>query len=180
MEANTNANVNTGMDFSVSPDSLYQAWTDPEQLKQWWKPMGSQLTDVVNELNKGGKIEYKFQADERENLIITGEYLEVVPNEKLVYTWNWQMNDEALDDSEYKLTVIFKSAENGSRLEIAQENNKDQEPLIPHKHGWEEALDHLAQHLDSQNDHSESHGAASSPSDHEGKPDYGSQNPATV
>ena len=180
MEANDSANLNATKEFSASPQSLYSAWTEPEKLKQWWKPMGSQLEEVISELNEGGRIEYHFTSDNRNNLTVKGRYMEVVPNEKLVYTWNWQMQDEALDDSEYKLTIVFKSAGSGSSIEVTQENNKDQEPLIPHKHGWDEALDHLAAYLESHNGHAEAGGAASTPSDHEGKPDYGSQNPATV
>lgn len=179
MESN-NVNLNAGKDFSASPDVLYKAWTDPEQLKQWWKPMGSQLTEVVNELREGGKIEYKFQTEGKDNLVITGEYLEVQPNEKLVYTWNWQVLEDTVNDSNYNLTVEFKAAETGSSIDISQEKNDKQEAIQPHQHGWEEALNHLAEFLESHNTQAEPGSMAGTASDAQGKPDNESQDPATV
>ncbi|MBC7743537.1 MAG: SRPBCC domain-containing protein [Flavobacterium sp.] len=180
MEANKSENLKTRKEFSANSDTLYHAWTDPEQLKKWWKPMGSQLTEIVNELQVGGKILYQFTADNMEILVIKGEYLEVIPQEKLVYTWNWQVQNEAINDSEYKLSVYFKKLSNGSSIEVLQENDKDQESIHPHQHGWEDALNHLADYLKLHNEHSHAEGAASTSSDHDGKPDYGSQNPANV
>ncbi len=174
----TNASLKTEKEFTVPVQSVYEAWTNEEQLKQWWKPMRMQLAEVVNELHEGGKIEYKFQGENKNNLTVKGEYLEVRPNEKLVCTWNWQLHDERLNDSKYKLTVLFKSSGAGSSIEISQENDADQELLKPHEAGWDEELNNLADYLNSKSKSQTQGDAAGTAMDHEGKPDYGSQNPA--
>lgn len=181
METNgSNTPVSASKDFSVAANILYSAWTEPDQLKQWWKPMGNQLAEVNNELKEGGEIEYKFKSEGSEDLVIRGKYLEVVPNEKLVYTWKWQVQDEALDDSEYKLSVNFKSAGQGSSILISQEDNKPHESIKPHQHGWDEALNHLSEFLES---HKASGGEQASSDSHAEQsrvPGNGNQNPAGV
>ena len=152
MEANQVAAVKIEKSFSASVDRVYHAWTDPENLKQWWKPMGNKLTEVVNQLEKGGRIEYKFEVEDGESLVITGEYIEVIPNVKLVYTWNWQKEDRPGKDGQYKLMVYFRSSRFGSSIEIFQENNNSPEYIYPHQPGWEEALKHLAEYVDSRDD----------------------------
>ncbi len=60
METNKTFKLETSKEFSVPAEQLYEAWTEPEQLKQWWKPIGNQLKEVHNDLKKGGRVAYKF------------------------------------------------------------------------------------------------------------------------
>ncbi|HEY0896196.1 MAG TPA: SRPBCC family protein [Sphingobacteriaceae bacterium] len=178
MEHESDARFKAGRAFSVPVEVLFQSWTDPAQLKQWWKPMGNQLVEATNDLREGGQVAYRFQANGRDTLEITGNYLEVQPAKKLVYSWNWNIRHPGLSSSEYKLTLYFRPAGHGSSIEVHQENTQDREPVIPHHHGWDKALEDLAGFLKSGGFVGEQ--AAGTPADHEGKPDYGSQNPAGV
>lgn len=177
METRSGESVKVEKEFSVPVEALFDAWTAPEQLKQWWKPMGHQLVDVTNDLREGGRVEYRFETGTENSLTVNGEYLEVKPAEKLVYTWNWQVNQPGLHHSEYKLTLNFSSSQHGSKIEVSQENFKDQESVLPHQEGWERSLEDLAKFLDGKPAENKG-GASSTAADHEGKPDYGSQNPA--
>lgn len=135
--------------FSVSVSELYKAWTDESALKEWWKPGGRKLQSVVAELEEGGSLTYTFETDEESSgdLLIEGEYEEVLPEEKLVYTWNWKLNDAPVENGEYKLHVGFSGDENESTLNITQETSGDQEAIHPHKEGWEKALENLETYL---------------------------------
>ncbi len=144
MEKNQGLKVEAGRSFPVSADQLYKAWTDPEQLKQWWKPMGNTLQNVTNDIRQGGTVRYVF-ADNKLN--ISGEYLEVKENEKLVYTWKWELPNDPVRNADYMLTVEFKSSGNGSDLRVLQENFEDEESLYPHQEGWEKGLSELEQFL---------------------------------
>jgi uncharacterized protein YndB with AHSA1/START domain len=124
---------------------LYGAWTEPEQLKQWWKPIGNQLKEVDNDLKKGGKVAYKFSED---TLRISGEYLEVKEGQSLAYTWNWEFPNDAVKNGAFKLNIRFEDKGNGSRLYVTQENFKDEESLQPHKEGWDKALNDLKNYLE--------------------------------
>ncbi|MEJ7736603.1 MAG: SRPBCC domain-containing protein [Chitinophagaceae bacterium] len=136
-------------EFPVQVQELSNAWTNPEKLKQWWKPSGHQLTDVNIDLREGGKFNYVFQGTNAETaLVISGEYQEVNENRKLVYSWNWEIpNTEAISNNEFMLTVEFIPAKDHSKLRVVQHNFKDNESIHPHKKGWEIALDDLYQFL---------------------------------
>ncbi|MCF2493095.1 SRPBCC family protein [Dyadobacter chenhuakuii] len=131
--------------FNVSVEELFKAWTEAEHLKQWWHPMGASLTDVKNELKEGGAVEY-YVGDS--GLEITGTYSEVVPNEKLAYSWVWNMSDEG-SESGYKLDITFSPDGEGSKLKVVQEGFSGPEFLKPHEEGWEKGLDDLESYLSS-------------------------------
>lgn len=148
MEINKDLKVEAAKSFPVDVQKLYDAWTNPEQLKQWWKPMGNSLKEVTNDLKKGGAVRYIF---DNEKLVITGEYLEVAENEKLVYTWNWDLPNDAVRNAAYKLTVKFNSNGSGSEINVLQENFQDEETMLPHQQGWEKGLTELEQFLGGDN-----------------------------
>ncbi|MCF2489354.1 SRPBCC domain-containing protein [Dyadobacter sp. CY347] len=145
--------------FNVNVEELFKAWTEAEHLKQWWHPMGASLVDVKNELKEGGAVEYHVGDS---GLEITGTYSEVVPNEKLVYSWVWNMSDEG-SESGYTLNVTFSAEGDGSKLKVVQEGFSGPEFLKPHEDGWEKGLDDLESYLTS--------GTGNTPS--------GTQNPGT-
>lgn len=152
MEINKALKVEVTKRFSVPVDQLYNAWTNPVQLKQWWKPMGNSLKEVTNDLKKGGTVRYVFENDK---LIISGEYLEVKQNENLVYTWKWELPNDAVRNADYKLTVNFISKDNESEINVLQENFQDEESMFPHREGWEKGLtdlEHFLSHQDKQNE----------------------------
>jgi uncharacterized protein YndB with AHSA1/START domain len=130
--------------FDTSVETLYRVWTDAEHLMKWWHPMGKTLINVKNELHEGGDVTY-YIGDE--GLEVTGKYNEVIPNERLVYSWIWNMNDEGSSDG-YILHLEFSSeSENKSRLKVLQEGFSAQEFLKPHQDGWDKGLDDLSDYL---------------------------------
>ena len=145
---NNSSNLNVSKQFNCSKEALYNAWTQPEQLKQWWKPMGNTLTDVVNDIKEGGEVRYVF-ADNR--LTIDGKYEKVQGHESLEYTWNWHMTSEPIPDAPYKLTVQFEGDENNSIISIMQTGFKNDESVQPHKQGWEQGLQQLQDFLSNGN-----------------------------
>jgi len=191
MESNGQSTIQASKSFQADVSALYKAWTEAEQLKQWWKPMGLTLSDVENEITEGGKVTYHFKGEEGTSLTIEGTYQEVQPNERLVYTWNWQLPDEKLNSS-YKLEVVFEGIADRSSISITQNEEEQQESVKPKESAWDDQLSKLAQFLesgeqgaDSSDNTTSSEGvsnaqqqdASSSAMDQEGKPDYGSQNP---
>jgi uncharacterized protein YndB with AHSA1/START domain len=148
MENNNQQKVEASKHFSAPVEKLFEAWNNLEQLKQWWKPMGYTLQEVINDLAVGGTVRYVFEGDK---LVIDGKYEEVKENEKLVYTWNWQFPDSPEKNGDYKLVVQFASRENGSELNITQQNLKSDEGIHPNEEGWDKALEELETFLDGNN-----------------------------
>lgn len=135
--------------FAASKADIFKAWTEEAALKAWWKPAGKKLSSVENHLEEGGKVSYTFEANEQDhtNLVIEGTYKEVKPEEKLVYTWNWILDNTALENGNYLLTVEFTESESGSEISIHQESETEKEGVHPHQEGWEEALKALEAYL---------------------------------
>jgi uncharacterized protein YndB with AHSA1/START domain len=71
----------------VSPDRVWRAWTEPELLKQWFTPKPWQTVDCEIDLRPGGIFRTVMRSPEGEDMPPgTGCYLEVIPNQRLVWT----------------------------------------------------------------------------------------------
>ncbi|WP_165958008.1 SRPBCC domain-containing protein [Segetibacter sp. 3557_3] len=136
---NNSLKLEVSKDFSCSKDQLYKAWTDPESLKQWWKPLGKHLVNVENNLTPGGTVRYEF---ENNSLVIDGTY-EKADQQQLTYTWNWKLADEPVRDAEYTLDVHFEGDADHSSISVVQNGFENEESITPHKEGWEHGLEQL-------------------------------------
>jgi uncharacterized protein YndB with AHSA1/START domain len=131
-------------EFPVPVPRLYQAWIDPETLKQWWHPMGNTLQQATTTPEPGGTVQYVFANEQgAHSFTINGTYKEVEDGKRLVYTWNWKVPEATVGDSDFVLQVKFDAAGNGSRLSVTQENFSAEEAVQPHREGWEKALNEL-------------------------------------
>lgn len=142
----TNNELRAVKEFNHPVETVYSAWTEPRQLKQWWQPMNATLEDVKNDIKESGEIEYRFSTKDQDDFVVTGQYSEVKPNERLVYGWNWKLPNT--EEEEYQLTVHFASTDSGTKLEVIQEGFSDQEKIAPHQQGWDRGLSDLASYLD--------------------------------
>jgi uncharacterized protein YndB with AHSA1/START domain len=143
MSNSEKAVVQVTKNFPAKKEVLYKAWTDPESLKQWWKPMGKQLQEVENDIREGGVVRYRFQ----DGLEVSGNYKEVAEGTKLVYSWIWQFPEESIHNGDYLLTVEFTESGAGSSLSVSQENIAEEHAIKPHEEGWQESLDALHDYL---------------------------------
>lgn len=144
MEKSNQLKIDVREDFNVPVDMLYKAWTEPDQLKAWWKPMNNHLSNVTNELKDGGSIDYQFEGNK---LHITGKYSEVKENDTLVYSWNWEMPLDQVRNADYQLTVKFESKDGGSSISVIQDAFEDEEAMTPHEDGWKKGLAELKEYL---------------------------------
>ncbi len=132
--------------IAAPKSELYKAWTNEDSLRQWWKPAGNTLQTMEADLKEGGNIIYKFNNGENEStgLTIVGKYKTVLPGEKLVYSWNWLLEDIAIENGTYLLTVEFSGDGEESVIKVSQESTADVEGVHPHQQGWEQALESLS------------------------------------
>ena len=81
--------------FNATPEKVYAAWADPQKLVQWFGPgtveEGSVKADI--DLRVGGRYRISFSAKGNYNEV-GGVYREVVPNERLVFSWAWHSTPE--------------------------------------------------------------------------------------
>ena len=75
------------------PSLVFQAWTDPDRFGRWFGPPGAELVEAEMEPRAGGRYRILMRAGGEEHGV-GGVYREVVPDERLVFTWAWRSTPE--------------------------------------------------------------------------------------
>ena len=65
--------------------TVWKAWTEPESFKKWWGPEGYTCPDCRLDPREGGKYLYSMKGPDGKKIWGAGEYLEVVPKNKIIY-----------------------------------------------------------------------------------------------
>ena len=73
--------------FDAPANLVWQMWTQPDHFKKWYGPQGFTVPVAEMELRVGGRrLICMASPDGSMKMWTTGEYVEIVPNERLVYT----------------------------------------------------------------------------------------------
>ena len=94
--------------FDAPARLVFEAWTNPELFKQWWVPrsMGMTLRSCERDVRTGGKYRLVFGDDPANPMAFFGKYLDVVPNQRIVWT-----NEESGADG--SITTVTLEEKNG-------------------------------------------------------------------
>jgi uncharacterized protein YndB with AHSA1/START domain len=123
-------------------DRVYAAWTDPVQMKQWFGPENVQTRDLIVDARVGGKFRWDLTNSKGEKMTMRGEYRELQPGKKIVFTWQWE-DDEDWKDHISIVTVELDDADGGTELRLTHEQLPNEESREGHTRGWNSALDKL-------------------------------------
>ena len=122
--------------FRARPEKVYAAWAKPENLVQWFGPANVKPGSVRAELDvrAGGRYRISFTGNDGEYHEVGGVYREVVPNERLVFSWAWHSTPER----ESLVTVSLKPDGAGTLLTFRHEQFFDETARDNHERGWTE------------------------------------------
>src|SRR5678815_4258877 len=67
-------------------EAVYRAWTEPELLKQWFAPLPYTTPVAEMDVRTGGATLIVMRSPDGQDMPMPGVYLEVVPNERIVFT----------------------------------------------------------------------------------------------
>ena len=123
-------------------DRVYAAWTDPAQLRQWFGPEKVQTRNLIADARVGGKFRWELINSEGEKMTCLGEYRELQPGRKIVFTWQWD-DDEDWEDHTSVVTVELSDRDNGTELRLIHEQLPNEASRDGHTEGWNSALDKL-------------------------------------
>src|SRR5439155_26125693 len=121
---------------------VYAAWTDPAQLKQWFGPEFVQTHDFVADVRVGGEYRWDLTSPEGERMTVRGEYRELVPGKKIVFTWKWD-DDDVWENRTSIVTVELSDGGGGTELLLKHEQLPSEESRDRHNEGWNSVLDRL-------------------------------------
>jgi uncharacterized protein YndB with AHSA1/START domain len=121
---------------------VYRAFLDADAMAKWLPPNG--FTGKVHEIDArvGGKYKMSFtNFTTGSSHSFGGEYLELVPNERIVHTDRF---DDANMPGEMKNTITLRPVMGGVELSIVQEGIPEAIPVEMCYLGWQESLTLLA------------------------------------
>jgi len=121
---------------------VYAAWTDPAQLREWFGPVWVRTCELIAEARVGGKFRWDVINCEGKEVTIRGEYREIVPGNKIVFTWK-HCDDELWEDQVSIVTVEFSDRNSGTELRLTHEQLPGEESRDGHGRGWNSVLDRL-------------------------------------
>jgi uncharacterized protein YndB with AHSA1/START domain len=125
--------------LKAPPAKVYTAWTDPEKVKGWMGTAEMRPSHVECDLRVGGRYRWVMIAPSGEEHDVRGVYREIVPNEKLVFTWAWKSTPER----ESLVTVLLKPDGDGTLLTLMHEQFFDEDARDRHNDGWIGVLDKM-------------------------------------
>jgi uncharacterized protein YndB with AHSA1/START domain len=128
--------------LTAKPDKVYRAFVDPAALARWLPPNGFTCTVHALDARVGGRFKMSFTNFSSGSVIgFGGEYLELVPGQRLRYT---DVFDDPNLAGTIEVTVVFEAVSCGTDLKIVQAGIPEVIPLEACYLGWQESLRHLA------------------------------------
>jgi uncharacterized protein YndB with AHSA1/START domain len=128
----------------ASPQKVYAAWTKPENLIQWFAAAQAKPGSIGADLDArvGGRYRISF-TDEKsgEYHEAGGVYREVVPDQRLKFTWAWHSTPER----ESLVTVELKGDASGTLMIFTHAQFADQAARDNHERGWSKFFETLEQ-----------------------------------
>lgn len=129
--------------FNAPARLVFEAWTNPKLFKQWWVPrsMGMTLRSCEMDVRTGGKYRLVFGDDPANPMAFFGKYLDVVPNQRIVWT-----NEESGADG--SVTTVTFEENNGKTMLVMSELYPTKEALDAAGTGAQEAMNETFGQLD--------------------------------
>jgi len=129
--------------FDAPARLVFEAWTKPELFEQWWVPrsMGMTLRSCELDVRTGGKYRLVFGDDPANPMAFFGKYLDVVPNQRIVWT-----NEESGADG--SVTTVTFEEKNGKTTLVMSELYPTKEALDAAGTGAQEAMNETFGQLD--------------------------------
>lgn len=138
----------------VSPSLVWKAWTEPEHVVHWFTPAPWKTVECEIDLRPGGRFFSVMESPEGERFPNVGCYLDIVPNERLVWTSSLEPGYRPRSKAEdMPMTGIITMRPSGEgTLYTAMALHRNTEDRKKHEdmgfeYGWNAALDQLVAYM---------------------------------
>jgi uncharacterized protein YndB with AHSA1/START domain len=140
----TDRNIVITRDFDAPPATVFEAWTQPEQVSAWWDPSGVPLATCEIDLRPSGS--FRFVHGGAHGHVFAGTYREIAPPSRLVFTTRVPTTTH---DSVG--TLLFDEHADGTRLTMTIEcaSKEDRDALLAMRidKGTAQTLENLGAYL---------------------------------
>ena len=136
--------------LKASPELAFKAWTTGEHIQQWMRPQpGMVVPQARMDLRVGGKFRIQMKHADGEFFTAAGEFREVKPPERLVYTWDWEKDGSGTEFGELEgntslITVEFLKRGNQTEFVLTHSRFATVESRDNHAQGWSQCAECFA------------------------------------
>lgn len=130
--------------FEASAERIFEAFTDPRQLRQWWGPRGFVIETIEFDARPGMHYRVELSAPDGRRYAHVGVFTRVERPNRLDYTWQWVKGP--LQREEMLVELRFEPEGDGTRVSLRQSRFIDQASRDAHK-GWPDSFDRLEEFL---------------------------------
>lgn len=133
-------------ELKASAERVFQAWTDPNQLVQWFRGApGTKVESAEVDLRVGGRYRIVIRSEDDE-FIVFGTYSVVDPPRLLEFTWRWEVSSIEPGDTLVRVELLPTDA--GTHLRLTHSNFSTERSSQVHDQGWTGVLSTLESYLD--------------------------------
>ncbi|MCD9021888.1 SRPBCC family protein [Cohnella silvisoli] len=125
--------------YNANKERVFHAWTKEELLKQWWGLVGFTTNIEQMDVSVGGKYRFHMRAPNGKIHTLEGRYVDIVPNEKLSFTWKWV--SEGDDSEETVVTINFVDKDEKTELILTHSDFSTMKVTERHNKGWTNSLE---------------------------------------
>lgn len=141
-------------DIDVPVEAVWKAWTTPSSLREWFVPKPWSITACEMDVRPGGLFSTTMRSPEGEEFPNVGCYLEVVPNERLVFTDTLLAGYRPSPKPFFTAVLELSPDGEGTRYRAVaihgnEDNRKNHEEMGFHE-GWGIVVDQMVAHIKAQ------------------------------
>ena len=128
--------------FSAPAQTVFDAWTSAEMLRRWWPagPSWDWDTPVADvDLRVGGAVRLVMRSPDGVEFGGTGEYLEMDPPTRLVFSWTW----DGRDGTQLVEVDFHENADGTTTVVLTNSGLIDEADQRSHYEGWQASFDNL-------------------------------------
>jgi uncharacterized protein YndB with AHSA1/START domain len=125
--------VEVSVHVAAQPETVFPYFTDADRYVQW---MGA---DATLEPVPGGSYRVRI----RDGIEAAGEFVEVDPPHRLVFTWGWT-HDHAVPPGSTRVVITLRAENGGTRVTLRHYDLPGDEQRDHHRAGWEVYLVRLS------------------------------------
>jgi len=129
--------------FRAPVEAVFAAWTSPEMLRRWYQPGADWDIPLAElDLRVGGRLRVAMRSPAGDVFGGGGEYREIDPPRRLVFTWAWDRPD--VGEGMQLVEVEFTDNRDGTTTVVLINGGlRDEEARESHREGWEASFDNL-------------------------------------
>jgi uncharacterized protein YndB with AHSA1/START domain len=133
--------------FDAPRATVFDAFVDASQIAKWMGPRGFSMTHYQADVRPGGTWRGCLRTiDGSRELWHGGVYREIVPDERLVFTFAWELEGGALGP-ETLITITFEDRGRQTLMRFRQGVFDTAANCARHRPGWESEFDQLADYV---------------------------------